>query len=87
MISEIGSGTPKGVVTNLHDVYQLVLKTNVSSIIVAHNHPSGNLKPSESDKQITKKLQNLAKLIDVTFLNHLIITSEDNYSFSDNHLL
>jgi len=57
LISEIGSGTPKGVATNLHEIYQLVLKTNAPSIIVAHNHPSGNLKPSESDKVISRKLQ------------------------------
>ena len=86
-ISEIGSGTPKGVATNLHEIYQLVLKTNATAIVVAHNHPSGNLKPSENDRWITKKLQKLAKLIDVTFLDHLIITSESYYSFSDSHQL
>ena len=86
-ISEIGSGTPKGVVTNLHEIYQLVLKTNAMSLIVAHNHPSGNLRPSESDKAMTRKLQKLSKLIDVSFLDHLIITSENYFSFSDSHLL
>ncbi|MDG5490620.1 JAB domain-containing protein [Psychroserpens sp. SPM9] len=86
-ISEIGSGTIKGVATNIHEIYQLVLLTNASSLIVAHNHPSGTLKPSANDKQITKKLMKLAELIDVTLLDHLIITSESYFSFSDNHML
>lgn len=86
-ISEIGSGTIKGVATNLHEIYQLVLLTNASGLIVAHNHPSGKLKPSENDKRITEKLLKLAKLIDVTLLDHLIITSEGYLSFSDNHIL
>ncbi|MFD2916861.1 JAB domain-containing protein [Psychroserpens luteus] len=86
-ISEIGSGTIKSVSTNLHEIYQLVLLTNASGLIIAHNHPSGQLKPSETDKQITKKLTKLAELFDVTLLDHLIITSESYFSFSDNHIL
>ncbi|MCK8479035.1 JAB domain-containing protein [Psychroserpens algicola] len=86
-ISEIGSGTITGVATNLKEVYQLVLMTNSSALIVCHNHPSGNLKPSQSDKEVTEKLQKLADLIDVTLLDHLIITSEGYFSFSDNHLM
>ncbi|WP_299223857.1 JAB domain-containing protein [uncultured Psychroserpens sp.] len=86
-ISEIGSGTITGVATNLKEVYQLVLMTNSSALIVCHNHPSGNLKPSQSDKKVTERLLKLADLIDVTLLDHLIITSESYFSFSDNHLL
>ena len=86
-ISEIGSGTPKGVVTNLQEIFQLVLKTNASAFIVAHNHPSGNLQPSTNDRNITKKIKKLAKLIDVDLLDHLIMTSEGYFSFSDNHAL
>ena len=86
-ISEIGAGTVKGVVSNFHEIFQLILLTNAVAFCVIHNHPSGNLKPSEKDKSITKKLQKIAKLFDVTFLDHLIITSEGYYSFSDNQCL
>lgn len=86
-ISKISSGTPKGVVVSFVEVFQLVLLTNASALAVAHNHPSGNLKPSESDRALTQNLHQLAKLFDVTFLDHLILTSEGYYSFSDQHLL
>ena len=86
-VSEIGSGTPKGVMTNFSEIFQLVMLTNASTLIVAHNHPSGNLRPSGTDKQVTKKLQKMAKLFDVSLLDHLIITSESYYSFSDNHII
>lgn len=86
-ISEIGSGTPRGVSTNFHEIYQLILKTNATAFAVAHNHPSGNMKPSENDKRITKKIQKLSKLMNVEFVDHLIITSEDYFSFNDMHLL
>jgi len=86
-ISEIGSGTPKGVVTNIQEIFQLVLLTNATGLIVAHNHPSGNLKPSHSDREVTKKLQKLSKLIDATLVDHIIITSESYLSFSDTRQL
>lgn len=86
-ISEIASGTPKGVAINIIEIFQLILKTNAMAFIVIHNHPSGNLNPSSTDKQITEKIVEISKLFDVNLLDHLIITSEGYYSFCDNHIL
>lgn len=82
-ISEIAMGTTNGVTVNIKEVFQLALLTNATCIIVAHNHPSGKLKASESDKRITQKLMKASKLLDLTLLDHLIITSEDFMSYSD----
>jgi DNA repair protein RadC len=54
---------------------------------VAHNHPSGKLTPSEADKEITKKITKALKLLDITLLDHLILTSEGFVSFSDSDWL
>lgn len=82
-ISEIAVGSTNGVTVNIKEVFQLALLTNATCIIVAHNHPSGKLKASEADKRITQKLMKASKLLDLTFLDHLIITSEDFMSYSD----
>jgi len=68
-------------------VYSVALKCNASSIIIAHNHPSGNLNPSEVDKSLTQKLKSAGQFLDITLLDHLIVTKEGFYSFSDNGLI
>ena len=57
------------------------------AIILAHNHPSGNLKPSEQDIQITKKIKEGGKLLDIKLLDHLIITDEGYLSLTDENLM
>jgi DNA repair protein RadC len=57
------------------------------ALILAHNHPSGTLKPSEADKQITYKLKKAAEALDIKILDHLIITERDYYSFADHNAL
>ena len=81
-ISEITSGTTKGVQISPKLIFQLALKANAVAIIVAHNHPSGKLKISESDKKETQKLKLLADKMEITLLDHLIITSESFLSFA-----
>jgi DNA repair protein RadC len=64
------------------------LKTATSRIILAHNHPSGNLLPSAQDKEITQKIIAAYKLLDITILDHLIISSENSfYSFADEGII
>lgn len=55
----------------------------VSSIILVHNHPSGNLKPSNEDDMLTKKIKEGGRLLDIPVLDHLIITPESYYSYRD----
>ena len=64
-----------------------VLKQNVAATIFIHNHPSGNLDPSQKDIKITKKLKEAVATIDVKVHNHLIIAGKDHCSFADNNLI
>lgn len=86
-ISEIGSGNTHAVMVNIKEIFQLALKANANSVILCHNHPSGNLNASHHDIQITKSLKAFGKMIDVQIIDHMIITSESYLSFVDNGLM
>lgn len=68
-------------------ILAVALKSLSTSIILVHNHPSGNLQPSESDKEITKNLKEAGKLVQIALIDHLIITKENYYSFADEGIL
>jgi DNA repair protein RadC len=87
-ILEISKGGISGTVTDVRVVFQAAIKGNASGIISAHNHPSGNLNPSESDPKITQKIKEAGNLMDIQLLDHLILTMDAGYySFADNGLL
>jgi DNA repair protein RadC len=87
-ILEISKGGLSGTVTDVRVIFQAAIKCNASGIICAHNHPSGNLNPSESDIKLTHKIKEAGNLMDIQLLDHLIFTTDDNYySFADNGLL
>jgi DNA repair protein RadC len=87
-ILDISKGGISGTVTDVRVVYLAAIKANASGIICAHNHPSGNLNPSESDTRLTQKLKEAGNLMDIQLLDHLILTTDDSYySFADNGLL
>ncbi len=69
------------------EVVQKVLDYNAASVILVHNHPSGSLTPSGSDRAVTKKLQAALTAIDVDVLDHLIVGGNDFFSFADHRLL
>src|SRR5690554_3517665 len=85
-----GQQSKGGITGTLVDV-RLVLKQALElgavALILAHNHPSGTLKPSEADKQITKKLKVASEALDIKVLDHLIITQKEYFSFADEGLL
>jgi len=83
----ISSGGVSGTVVDPKTIFQAALKANASVIILAHNHPSGQLFPSEADKQLTRKLRDAGKLLDISVVDHLIITSENYYSMADDGLI
>ena len=68
-------------------ILQAALLTNSVAIILAHNHPSGNLKPSKQDMEITKQVKDAAQLMRIRVLDHLILTDAGYYSFADEGLL
>ena len=87
-IAPISLGGTAGTVTDVKIIMQYALKTNAQAIIICHNHPSGNDKPSESDTKITKKIKDAAGLLDIQLMDHLIITPHEGYfSFADNGLV
>jgi DNA repair protein RadC len=87
-IAEISKGGISGTVTDVRIILQYAIKANASGIIICHNHPSGNVQPSESDTKITQKVKQASNLTDIQLLDHLIITPEDGYySLADNGLL
>jgi len=87
-IASLSKGGLNGTVTDIRIVLQYAIKANASGIIVCHNHPSGNLKPSESDITLTRKLKESALLMDINLLDHLIITPDEKYfSLADEGLI
>ena len=86
-IYELSSGGITGTVVDIRLLFAVVLKSISVGIILAHNHPSGNLKPSELDKTLTHKIKNASEYLDIKLLDHLILTPDGSYfSFSDNGL-
>jgi DNA repair protein RadC len=86
--NELGLGGTTGVVADIKVILALAIKTNSHSIILAHNHPSGNTKASQQDLDLTNKLKQAAKWMDIEVLDHLIVTGEDTYlSMADEGIL
>lgn len=87
-ILEISKGGISGTVSDVRVIFVAALKGNASGIICAHNHPSGNLNPSDSDTRLTQKLKEAGNLMDIQLLDHLIISTEGDYfSYADNGTL
>jgi len=63
------------------------VEKSATSMILCHNHPSGNLSPSDADLQITRKIKDAGQLMEIQVLDHLIITQKSHFSFADNGLL
>jgi DNA repair protein RadC len=84
---KLSQGGVSGTVTDVRMVMKKAIESLASGIIVCHNHPSGNLNPSESDSKITQKIKEAGTLMDIQLLDHLIISEKDYYSFADNGLL
>ena len=82
-IYEMSKGGISGTIVDVRIILGVALKCNASGIILVHNHPSGNLQPSEADTIITKRLKEACKILEILLLDHLIISKEGYYSFSD----
>lgn len=80
---QISVGGLTGTIADVRMIMQTALKSNSASIILSHCHPSGNLEPSVADKDLTKKIQEAGRVLDIGVLDHLILTSESYYSFAD----
>lgn len=83
----ISSGGLTSTIVDIRFIMRNALQHLASKIIIAHNHPSGNLKPSVSDKNTTQKLKAACQLFDIQLIDHLIISDQGYYSFADQGLL
>jgi DNA repair protein RadC len=86
-IHKHSTGGVAGTVVDAKQILAVALKSNASGIILCHNHPSSNLRPSQADLDITSKIKSAAKTMDLNLLDHLIITPHGYYSFADEGVL
>ena len=86
-IVDISTGGVTGTVADPKVIFGAALKANACSIILSHNHPSGNLKPSQADISLTNKIKAGGNLLDISVLDHIVVTSEWYFSFADEGLI
>lgn len=84
---KVSAGGTTGTICDPKMVFTTALNCTANGIILAHNHPSGSIKPSDADKAITDKIKRGAELLDMKLLDHLIITDDNYYSFADEGLI
>lgn len=84
---KVSSGGVSGTIADPKMIFKIALEHLASGIILAHNHPSGNLNPSQADKDLTKKLKAAGNSLDISVLDHLIFTDKKYYSFADEGIM
>ncbi|MFD2518153.1 RadC family protein [Salinimicrobium flavum] len=84
---QLSKGGITGTLVDVRLALKKALELGATAIILAHNHPSGNLNPSSADKQLTQKLKTAGESIDIKILDHLIVTEKSYFSFADEGLL
>ena len=87
-VMDVSNGGTAGTVIDVKLIMQCALLSNASSIILCHNHPSGNLTPSTEDNNMTRKIKNACDIMSINLLDHIIITSEEKYySYADEGMI
>lgn len=81
--AHLSQGGISGTVADIKLIFTHALLCGASAMICIHNHPSGSMKPSEADIEITKKIKESGKILDIVLLDHLILTKNSYYSFAD----
>ncbi len=84
---KISSGGVSGTVADMKMIFNIAIKELASCLILCHNHPSGNLNPSEIDRKLTRNAVESGKLLEILVLDHIIIAHNNYYSFLNNNLL
>lgn len=85
--AKISQGGVSGTVVDVKIICKYAVESLATSVILAHNHPSGNLTPSDADSQITARVKSALKTLDIQCLDHIILTAESYFSFADNGLI
>jgi DNA repair protein RadC len=82
-IYPLSKGGITGTVVDLRLIFAVALKCNASSLILSHNHPSGKLVPSDADVSLTRKIKKCADFLDISLIDHIIVSKDGFYSFSN----
>jgi len=83
----ISEGGITGTIADPRVILKKALEQNAVSLILCHNHPSGSLKPSRADEELTKKIKEAARFLDIKVLDHIIVSDAGYFSFSDEGIL
>jgi DNA repair protein RadC len=84
---KVSKGGMKATVADTRVIATVALQSLATRVIIAHNHPSGSLRPSDADKQVTNKIKDALNLLDIELLDHIIITKDSYFSFNDEGLI
>jgi DNA repair protein RadC len=84
---KISQGGITGTVTDIRLILKMAIENLATSLILSHNHPSGNLQPSEADIAITRRLKETSALMDITLLDHIVVAGKKYFSFADENLI
>ena len=82
-MAQISSGGLAGTVADIRMMFKQALEESATSIVVAHNHPSGNLRPSEQDYRLTQRIKSAGQTLDIPLIDHIIFTDHGYFSFAD----
>ena len=85
--AQLSKGGITGTVVDIRLAFKSALQLGAVAVILAHNHPSGTLKPSQADIQLTKKMKMAGESLDIKVLDHLIVTEKAYFSFADEQML
>jgi DNA repair protein RadC len=83
----ISSGGSSSTIVDIKMVFRIAIDHRAEAIIAVHNHPSGQLTPSQSDRELTKRIAEAGKIMDIALLDHLIVSQRGYYSFADEGLI
>lgn len=83
----VSKGGITGTVADPRIILKKALDNNATSLVLCHNHPSGNLRPSKADEELTKKIAEAARYLDIKVIDHIIVSEEGFYSFADDGLI
>ncbi len=85
--NQLSSGGITGTLVDIRMLFKKALELSTIAVILCHNHPSGSLKPSKADLDLTRKIQEAGKILDIKVLDHLLITEKAYFSFADSNLI
>ena len=86
-VAFISEGSVGGTIADPKKIFQIALKANASAIILSNNHPSGAMRPSQQDKNITEKCKEAGRFLDLPVIDHVIVTKDGYFSFADEGMI